>query len=283
MTFFLDFRTKSVGGAVVNPRLFEGDGTASPLALTLIANARVPAIVNGRNLLFAAHGFNVSRSKGACSLGLLDQYLALAPPNLFVGLLWPGDSWLPIVDYPFEGTVSIDCGRRLAAFCNDWCSGAQSISFVSHSLGARLVLEATTVLGRQAQSVCLTAGAINRDCLTTEYSGATGNSALISLLASRKDSVLKIAFSVGDPFADLLHDDHSLFQAALGYGGPPAPPPQPVRYPWQIPDQDGYGHGDYLPPGVPVALPPPQNARWPRAADFVKRTFLSQPQTWPPS
>src|SRR5262249_51801514 len=149
---------------------------------TLIANARLPAIAGGRNLLFATHGFNVSRPHGATSLGTLDRYLGLAPPNLFIGVLWPGDSWLPIVDYPFEGDVAIDCGRRLAAFCNERCAVAQSISFLSHSLGARLVLEATAHLARQAHSICLAAGAINRDCLTSEYSGAAGNAALISLL-----------------------------------------------------------------------------------------------------
>jgi hypothetical protein len=223
--------------------------------------------------LFATHGFNVSYQDGARSLGLLDRYLNLASPSLFIGMLWSGDSWLPVVDYPFEGDVAMDCGGRLAAFCNAWCAGAQSLSFLSHSLGARLVLEAIAHLGRKAQSVCLTAAAINRDCLTAQYSSAAGNSALISILASHKDDVLKIAFSVGDPFADLLHDDHTPFQAALGSGGPPTPTPPPVRYPWQIPDRDDYGHGDYL---------PSNGTRWPQAADFMKRAFFGQPQTWPP-
>ena len=283
MTYFLDFRTNEVGGAVIDPRLFEGDGTIAPLALTRICDAWVPSIVSGKNLLFAAHGFNVSRSQGACSLGSLDAYLSLAPPNLLIGILWPGDCWLPIVDYPFEGGVSLDCGGRLAAFCNNQCGSAQSLSFLSHSLGARLVLEAIVHLKRQARSVCVTAGAINRDCLTTEYSRAAANSAMISGLASHNDDVLKVAFSIGDPFADILHDDHTPFQAALGADGPQVPIPQPpVRFPWQIPDGCGYGHGDYLPPHPAVALPPPADARWPRAADFMKRAFFGQPQTWPP-
>jgi len=239
MTYFLDFRTRSVGGGVVDPRLYEGDGTADPPALTLIPTIQWRSVLDGKNLLFAAHGFNVSRTQGTRSLGLLDGYLGLGPLNLFIGILWPGDSWLPIVDYPFEGEVAIDCGRRLADFCNRWCVGAQSLSFLSHSLGARLVLEATTQLARQAQSVCLAAGAINRDCLTAEYSGAAANAGVISLLASHRDDVLKIAFSIGDPLSVLLHDDHTAFRAALGYDGPSPPAPQPVRPPWQIPDQAG--------------------------------------------
>jgi hypothetical protein len=273
MTYFLNFRTRGIGGAVVDPYLLEGDGTASPPALSVVPWARLTAIVANKNLLFATHGFNVSYQDGAHSLGLLARYLNLVSPHLFIGMLWPGDSWLPVVDYPFEGDVALDCGRRLAAFCNASCASAQSLSFLSHSLGARVVLEAIAHLGRMAQSVCLTAAAINRNCLTTQYSNAAGNSALVSILASHKDDVLKIAFSLGDPFADLLHDDHTPFQPALGFDGPPPPAAPPVRYPWQIPDRDDFGHHDYL---------PSDRTKWPQAADFMKRAFLGQPQSWPP-
>ena len=281
MTYFLNFRSKGVGGATVDPYLLQGEGTSVPPALSVVDPMQLPQILAGKNLLFTAHGFNVDYQDGACALGMLDEYLALPSSSLFIGLLWPGDSWLPIVDYPFEGDVAADCGRRLAVFCNEYCMGAQSISFASHSLGARLILEATARLGRTARSVCLTAAAINRDCLTRQYAAAAGNAERISILASGEDSVLKLAFSIGDPFADLLHDDHTPFQAALGTHGPPAPPPDRVLYPWQIPDAADYGHHDYLPPSPAVALPPAPAAKWPNAADFVKRAFLGQPQVWP--
>jgi hypothetical protein len=272
VTYFLNFRTKNVGGAVVDPVLLEGDGTAASLALTIIPSAAVPAVVAGKNLLFGTHGFNVSMQQGALALGTLDRSLALAPPNLFIGVLWPGDAWLPVVDYPFEGNVALDCGRRLATFCDTACRSARGISFLSHSLGARLVLEAVADLGQEAQSVCLTAAAINRDCLTSEYADAAGNAARISVLASHEDHVLKIAFRLGDPLADLLHDDHSPFQPALGYGGPPMPPPPRVT-PWQIADEACYDHRNYLPSDV--------DDRWQRVAEFMKRTFLGEMPTWP--
>jgi len=281
MTYFLSFRTQDVGGAVVDPRLLEGDGTANPPALSLVPSEQVRSIIAGKDLLFAAHGFNVSYQKGACSLGLLDAYLDLALSDLFIGILWPGDCWLPVVDYPFEGDVAQECGQRLATFCANCCASAQSLSFVSHSLGARLVLEAVAHLGRKARSMCLTAAAINRDCLTTEYLAAADNAAAISILASHEDYVLKIAYSLGDPFADLLHDDHTPFQAALGLDGPPTPTPPRVRYPWQIADRYDYGHHDYLPPEQTTSLPSPAENKWPRAADFMKRAFLGQAQVWP--
>ena len=281
MTYFLNFRTKGVGGAVVDPYLLEGDGTEVPPAVSVVDAGLMPSIFAGKNVLFAAHGFNVDYQDGACELGQLDQYLDLPAPSLFVGVLWPGDCWLPVVDYPFEGDVSIDTGGRLAAFCNQYCTSAQSLSFVSHSLGARVVLEAVSRLARQARSVCLTAGAINRDCLTSEYATAAGNAERISILASDEDMVLKVAFTVGDPLADLLHSDHSAFQAALGSLGPSLPLPKDVNYPWQIPDDLDYGHHDYLPPSPAVPLPPPPNTKWTSAADFMKRAFLGQSQTWP--
>ena len=273
MTYFLNFRAGGVGGPVVDPYLLSGDGTVNPATLTVVDWAQVPSILAGKNILFVAHGFNVSYQAGATTLGLLERYLALQPPSLFVGVLWPGDCWIPLVDYPFEGDVAMDCGRRLGAFCNSWCARAQSLFFVSHSLGVRVVLEAMAHLDRPGVRACLTAGAINRDCLEAEYADVLSRTTSISGLSSRSDDVLKIAFTIGDPFADLLHDDHTPFQPALGYGGPATPAPSAVAWPWQISDGDDYGHGDYLPASG--------KAKWQRVADFIKCAYLRQAQTWP--
>jgi hypothetical protein len=281
MTYFLNFRTAGVGGPVIDPYLLEGDGTADPPQLAIVQWAQLPRIFDGRKILFATHGFNVSYQAGACSLGLLDGYLDLKWPDLFIGMLWPGDSWIPILDYPFEGNVAIDCGQRLARFCHDWCASAQSLFFASHSLGARFVLEAIMHLDRDVHAVCLTAGAINRNCLDAEYALALDKTAAVSGLASHNDNVLKLAFPIGDPFADLLHDDHTPFQPALGYSGPRTPTPAGVLMPWQIPDAAGYGHGDYLPPHQAVPLPPDAAAKWLRVAAFIRNSFLDQPQKWP--
>ena len=277
MTLFLNFRTRQVGGAVnSNPQLYDGLGDRTQEGWSLIPPSQLRATFAGKSVLFAAHGFNVDQTSGTVSFGLLDHYMNLTAPALFVGVLWPGDSIIPIVDYPFEGDVAVDCGKRLADFCNDACSTAQSISFASHSLGARLILETVSRLDRKARSVCLTAAAINHDCLTAEYAAAAGNSDHISVLASREDLVLKLAFPIGDPLSNLLHADHVPFQMALGSEGPPTPAPAQVIAPWQIRDDEplgDYGHLDYLPPRTPD--------KWPRVADFIKRAFLGQGQTWP--
>jgi hypothetical protein len=283
VSYYLNFRSQSVGGGVVEPYVLEGNGTANPLALRSVDSRLIGPIVNRKNVLFAVHGFNVSYQYGACSLGQLEPQIAPGPSDIFFGILWPGDFWIPVINYPFEGGVAIDCGRRLAAFCKRWLRNAQSFSFVSHSLGARLVLEAVENLDRPARAVCLTAAALNKDCLSTEYAKATANSSAVSILASHKDLVLAVGFRIGDPLSELFTDDHAAFQPALGYGGPPTPSHSPISLPWQIPDYEDYGHGDYLPPGDAVQHNPQlAGAQWLRPAKFMARAYRGQSQNWPP-
>jgi hypothetical protein len=281
MTLYLSFRAQSVGGAVKDASVLMGDGTTQIPSLTLMPLERIGALIADKNIIFGAHGFNVSYEEGCRSLGRLEPQLKLASTDVFLGVLWPGDYWLPVVNYPFEGDVAMDCGRRLARFCKQYLSRALSFSFISHSLGARVVLEAVKYLDRPARTVCLTAAAVNRDCLTTEYTAAFANASTISVLASREDMVLKLAFPVGDPIADLLHDDHTPFQIALGYTGPPQPIGATVP-PWQIPDDEDFGHSDYLPPsdaGAPARTP--AAAKWPKSAGFMGRALRRENQTWP--
>ncbi|MEA2853604.1 MAG: hypothetical protein QOE02_3623, partial [Rhodospirillaceae bacterium] len=151
MTLYLNFRSQSVGGAIVDPYLLEGNGTEAPPALKTVAWADIAAKVAGKDVLLGVHGFNVNYRSGANSFGLLDGSLGLAGSEVFIGVLWPGDFWMPAVNYPFEGSDAMECGRRLADFCTRWLSEAQSLSFFSHSLGARLALEAVTHLDRRAR------------------------------------------------------------------------------------------------------------------------------------
>lgn len=282
MTAFLSLRSQAVGGSVVDPRVLEDDGTTEAASFRLIDFALLSTMAAGRNVVFVAHGFNVSMSEGARSLRRLEAHLELPASTLFFGVLWPGDYWLPVVNYPFEGDVAMDCGRRLATFCAEWLSGAQSYAFLSHSLGARVVLEAAQCLSRRVKLLCLAAGAVNRDCLSGEYAGADANSDDIQLLASRSDLVLKLAYPLGDPIADLLHQDHALFTPALGYNGPPTPALEPITPPWQIADAADYGHSDYFPPSDfsandAVAAP----AKWLRSAQFMARALRGRLQDWP--
>ena len=282
MTCYLNFRSGAVDGTVVDPYLLQGDGTVDPPALRAVSWIEIAPLVAGRNLLFGVHGFNVNYANGARSLAQLEPRLGLGAADLFIGVLWPGDAWIPVINYPFEPADAMHCGRLLAAFCERWLAGAQSFSFLSHSLGALLVLEAVRNLSRPARTVCLAAAAVDRDSLSAAYAAATANAGAISLLASHEDMVLKLAFRLGDPISELLRDQSIDLQAALGYAGPAAPVPATVRTPWQIADADNYGHGNYLPPGDHVQTPAQAQAdKWPRPAEFMARAFRGLPQLWP--
>jgi hypothetical protein len=280
VTLYLSLRSQSVGGAVTPPRFFEGDGVAQPLALRPVSEEAVVARLANRDVLFATHGFNVSLGAGACALGRLESLLALPATSRYVAILWPGDFWLPVINYPFEGETAMKSGRLVADFCNRRLGGAATLSFISHSLGARVVLEAAAALRRKARLVCVTAAAVNDDCLTTQYAIAFANSAMVSVLASREDLVLRLAYPIGDPIANLLHLDHKPFRAALGYDGPPAAIGATVP-PWEIADDEAFEHWDYLPPSHPGPLPDDPAAKWLKSAAFMRRAFDGVTQTWP--
>ena len=72
--------------------------------------------------------------------------MQMTEPSVFVGLLWPGDSvWLHALSYPEEPRVANKAGQLIAPFIENNLSAAASISFASHSLGARVVLELSLI------------------------------------------------------------------------------------------------------------------------------------------
>ncbi|MEI2767656.1 MAG: alpha/beta hydrolase [Nitrosomonas sp.] len=254
MTWFLDLRADSAGG---NPAGY----------VTIRQNANDCFNVNdllkevrGRDVLFRTHGFNVNREEGIADLSAWANLLELGDNTLFIGVLWPGDSrWAPVVDYPFEGDEAITSGRLLAPFLDKHFTEAVSLSFASHSLGARMILEAIRQMSRsvRVRRLIMMAGAIDDNCLIEEYSDAAKKVDEISVLASHEDVVLKLAFPIGNLLAGIISRGHPYWQGALGQDGPDSPYPENIRSGWQkIPDGWEYGHGDYLGGTLP-AMPPP--------------------------
>ena len=282
MTRFLTLRTHDRGGAVQFPWVVDCDPAANPLTYKPVDNETVRASVTSHDVVLAIHGFNVSRPHGAVSMGALEAYLSLPANYRFCGVLWPGDFWLPVVDYPWEAGHAVTAGQKIAAYANDIFAGAASISFISHSLGGRVLLEAVQNLARPAAQVCITAGAVDDDCLAGRYLGAEQNAARTSVLSSLKDKVLQLAYPAGDFISDVfLRDSDSPWEAALGRAGP-KPPFAPPVFEEPIPPALGYDHGDYFPPSdFAQAIPPRPGAKWVKAADYMKRAITGQPNMWP--
>ncbi len=254
MTLFIDLRATPSGG------ICAAEATAWDAGTTAVSPDTFRDRIRGRDIILATHGFNVSRDDGITALSGWDQLCHLPPSALFIGVLWPGDSrYLPVLDYPIEGNEAISSGRLLARFLNQHADGAASISLVSHSLGARMVLETLSGLKNKARRLILMAGAIEDNCLTREYRTAAAKAEEIYVLASRKDWVLEFAFPAGNLIGEILMHGHPYCKTALGRSGPAEPIPLPQRGgAWQIPDTWDYGHLDYLPSGVigHVILPP---------------------------
>src|SRR5215469_1307078 len=192
--FFLNTRSLPVGGGVVvgadSISVIDQANVVHPLG-------ELTAAISGRDVLLITHGFNVNQADGLQTLSHWADLLNLgnAVP---IGIPWPGDSrWIHVVDYPSEGNDAMAAGKLLAAFLNKNFTSALSLSFVSHSLGARVVLQTIGGLNRPARRLLLMAGAIDNTCLGNEYVNAAQDVGTISLLASRSDNVLRWAFLSG--------------------------------------------------------------------------------------
>jgi hypothetical protein len=253
MTQFLDLRLAPAGGglaASVGINENTGGGYQS-----LRLNALLDSI-RGRHLLIAAHGFNVNRACGIACLSNWESLLQLPASSAFAGLLWPGDSvWAHGLDYPDEAKIADEAGSLLADFIDANFQQAASISFASHSLGARVVLAAISHLRLPVRRVTLMAPAIDDNCLSTEFNAVAAKIGSLSVLASRKDEVLSVCFPLGNFFAGILTVGHPWWRSALGLCGPASPWPANFQAPFEIPDGWNFGHGNYL----QVVIPPHDN------------------------
>jgi pimeloyl-ACP methyl ester carboxylesterase len=265
MTQFLDLRIQPVGGGLATAvSINQGTSISNYAGLSL--NDLLDSI-QGRHVLIASHGFNVNRGDGIDCLSNWESLLQLPQPySTFVGLLWPGDSvWAHGLDYPDEPKVADEAGKLAAAFIDAHFHGAASISFASHSLGARVVLETISQLSLPVRRLILMAPAIDDNCLTTEFQAVAAKVGAISVLASKEDSVLSEAFPLGNFIAGILAAGHPWWHAALGNCGPVKPWPANFQAPFELPDDWKFVHGNYLqidkPEPAPLVLPvdvPPQ-------------------------
>jgi hypothetical protein len=262
MTYLIDVRADSAGGnpvadasgVVIRKDTQPNPNPSQPL------DAELLQAVQGRDVLLGTHGFHVNRAEGMSSLSHWSEWLQLGDNGFFVGVLWPGDSrWVPFLDYPFEGDEAIKSGRVLADYLLHKFAGVNSLSFTSHSLGARIMLEAIRNLKQAFQMRTLTpmAAAIDDTCLVGEYQDAAQQVDKISVLASSSDEVLKLAFPAGNLAAGIVTRGDPYWHGALGRYGP-NPANQPVNL-WQtpnLPDAWNFAHHSYINSDGPVVGPP---------------------------
>jgi hypothetical protein len=262
VTQFLDLRLAPIGGGLATSVNICQNTSGSYQSMS---RGNLLDSIRGRHLLLAAHGFNVSRAEGVASLSNWESLLQLPRHSAFLGLLWPGDSiWALGLDYPEEPKIADEAGGLFARYINENFRQVASISFVSHSLGARVVLATISHLHLPVRRVMLMAPAIDDNCLTTEFQAVAAQINKISVLASKKDKVLSMCFPLGNLFAGIIAVGHPWWHAALGHCGPSLPLPVNLQSPFEIPDGWRFSHRNYLqidrPPHpalpLPVDLPP---------------------------
>jgi pimeloyl-ACP methyl ester carboxylesterase len=256
MTVFLNARALSGGGGVGTSITVctAAVGASAPLDLYGLKN-----FIHGKDVLIGTHGFNVNRANGIECLSEWEALLQLPATAVFVGLLWPGDSdSIYALSYPAEPKNAMTAGTMVGQFVDANFGDATSVSFVSHSLGTRVVLQAIATMNRRVRRAILMAGAVSDDCLTNEFASVPGKVDAISVLTSQQDDVLRWAFPIGDFAAELVDRDHPWWESALGRFGPKVAPPNLVP-PCRIPDAWNYGHLDYLRtvPPASASIPPP--------------------------
>ena len=257
MTWFIDLRAESKGGGVNldGPKVFR-DGSRGDWSALAKAT-------RGQPVLLAPHGFNVDQKDGERALSWWASWLTLPDRVVYVGVLWPGDSaWLHGLDYPFEGSEAMTSGLQLASCLCSKLGDAESFSFASHSLGARVVLQTIRWIKRLSPSTrvrhaMLMAGAIDNDSLSNEFQDAAQAVEKISVLSSSKDTVLEWAFPIGNLAEGILDGRWLDISVALGRDGPSSNLNGRVQGRWQIPDAWDFNHQDYLPSAAPERPPLP--------------------------
>jgi len=265
-TYFIDLRADPAGGnpvADVGDIRVRSDAEPNPNPATPLDSALVQSIL-GRDVLLGTHGFHVDRADGIANLSHWKEWLDLGPNGILVGVLWPGDSrWLPFVDYPFEGDEAIQSGRLLAQYLAGSFAGAASLSFASHSLGARVMLETIRGLSGspKLKTLTLMAAAIDDTCLADEYRSAAQGMQRVSVLSSACDDVLKWAFPGGNLLSGIVTRGMPYWHGALGRYGP-NPPDQPPRLFATpiLPDSWQFGHFSYINCAGSVTGPPQESA-----------------------
>jgi hypothetical protein len=260
MTMFLDVRLAPVGGILATSvAINQGTSIDNYSSMDL---KQFLETIQGKHVLIGTHGFNVDRKNGIACLSNWETLLQLTDPSVFVGLLWPGDSiWAHGLDYPEEPKIADEAGRLIAPYIDANFGDAASVSFVSHSLGARVILETISQMSLPVRRTIIMAGAIDDNCLNTEFKEATAKIGEISVLASKKDTVLSELFPLGNFVAGIIAEGHPWWRSALGRSGPSKPRPGNFFALYHIPDSWIFLHGDYLrinPPPVPV-FPLPTN------------------------
>lgn len=173
--------------------------------VTKSGNGSQPYYLRGVGGTILVHGYHTSESSAGQSY---DTIRAAMPDVEMTGYLWPGGEIA--IDYPLAVCRATEAGWRLRDMLNGQL-GISNLDVQTHSLGARVALEALRYTGISIRHLILSAPAVNRDVLDDggEFDSVLKNCASVNVFCSRNDPVLARDYPLG-----------SFGGQALGMSGP---------------------------------------------------------------
>lgn len=152
------------------------------------------------------HGYHSSAEGAASSYSTIAQAM---PELKMIELYWPGGALA--LGFPIDVHRATEAGWRLRDILNG-CMDASALDVQTHSLGARVAMEALKWAGLKIRHLILTAPAVENDCLTGEFKDVIENVETLNVFCSSGDPVLKKTYPLG-----------AFGRQALGLYGPIGP------------------------------------------------------------
>lgn len=178
--------------------------------------------VSGKRILILIHGYRnqgdaIAKSYGKVEAELRRRGLLGSGPGQYervVGYLWPG-GWAR-VGFPISVLRANKSGRRLRGLLEQLAVVGATVDLQTHSLGARVALEALDRQTVRIANLHLAAPAVDNECIQQreEYQEACESCDRVYVFHSLQDSVLRVTYRIGD-FPE--------FDEALGAKGPDEP------------------------------------------------------------
>lgn len=185
-----------------------------------LTEAQFAERIAGRRRLVLVHGYRNAAESAYAAYAQVARMLqrtargeARAGYEQIVGFLWPG-GWSRI-GYVSAVLRANKAGKRFAAHLARM-GRAAAVDVQTHSLGARVALEALQQGRTSIRFLHLTAPAVDDEAIERgdAYERACGACQSVYVFHSRNDGVLEKAYRIGDWFD---------FDKALGYHGPQHP------------------------------------------------------------
>jgi hypothetical protein len=219
------------------------------------AHCQSGSLLGLEELTILVHGYNTSECKAnvgwARTIALLRRE-GLEPhrPTNIGRFYWPGDEPSPVrsaASYPQKVAVAALCGQSLAKLLNATVDPGSrlDVSFVGHSLGCKVVLEAAKCLHGNARvvvrDVLLMAAAVPVGLCEPPRLYAVKTAATQRVLWSQEDDVLGFKFRLGQMLARRMGDPPpGRNRAAVGRTGGPR-----FTGRWDASPQCDLRHGQY--------------------------------------